>query len=109
MPPGSELGAPVLVTRRFPEGSTQPLIQARLDIRQWDREEPMTRDVLLAQVRDVQGILASVTERIDQEVLQAAPALRVVAEYGVGYDNIEVPACSARGVAVCNTPGVLAE
>jgi glyoxylate reductase len=69
----------------------------------------MPRDVLLAKVRGVQGILASVTERIDQEVLDAAPSLKVVAEYGVGYDNIDVPACTRRGVVVCNTPGVLAE
>jgi len=57
----------------------------------------------------VHGLLASITERVDQELLDAAPALRVVAEYGVGYDNIDVEACTRRGVVVCNTPGVLAE
>lgn len=69
----------------------------------------MSRDLLLSKVANVQGILASITERIDTEVLEHAPALRVVAEYGVGYDNIDVEACSRRGVLVCNTPGVLAE
>jgi glyoxylate reductase len=69
----------------------------------------MSREVLLAKVGGVHGILASITERIDQELLDAAPALRVVAEYGVGYDNIDVEACTRRGVIVCNTPGVLAD
>jgi glyoxylate reductase len=69
----------------------------------------MSRALLLEKVGGVHAILASVTERIDQEVLDAAPALRVVAEYGVGYDNIDVDACTRRGVIVCNTPGVLAD
>jgi glyoxylate reductase len=99
----------VLVTRRFPDGSIQPLFEAGLDVEQWPAEEPMARAVLLRKVAHVEGLLASVTERIDQELLDAAPALRVVAEYGVGYDNIDVAACTRRGVLVCNTPGVLAE
>ncbi len=69
----------------------------------------MARAVLLQKVGTIQGLLVSVTERVDQELLDAAPALRVVAQYGVGYDNIDVDACSRRGVIACNTPGVLAE
>ncbi len=99
----------VLVTRRFPDGSTRPLLEAELDVQQWQAEEPMSRETLLAKVGDVHGMLASVTERVDAELLDVAPALRVVAEYGVGYDNIDVEACTRRGVIVCNTPGVLAE
>jgi glyoxylate reductase len=107
--PTDESQPSVLITRRFPEGSTQALLDARLDIRQWEKEEPMSRDVLLGEVHGVRAILASVTERIDQELLDAVPSLKVVAEYGVGYDNIDVAACTRRGVIVCNTPGVLAE
>ena len=101
--------ATVLVTRLFPEGATRPLLTANLDVRQWAAEAPMSRSELLTRVGDVQAILASVTERIDPELLDAAPLLTVVAEYGVGYDNIDVDACSRRHVLVCNTPGVLAE
>jgi glyoxylate reductase len=99
----------VLVTRSYPEGSTQPLYDAALDVHQWPDEQPMSRSRLLQEVSGVQGILAAITERVDQELLDAAPSLEVVAEYGVGYDNIDVPACTRRGVVVCNTPGVLAE
>src|SRR5215471_8665732 len=101
--------ATVLVTRLFPEGATRPLLDAGLDVRQWPAEAPMERAELLTQVGDVHAILASVTERIDQELLDAALALQVVAEYGVGYDNIDVDACSRRQILVCNTPGVLAD
>src|SRR4051812_3595900 len=99
----------VLVTRRYPDGATQPLLDADVDLRQWPAEEPMSRDVLLDSVGDVHAILAAITERIDQDLLDHAPSLRVVAQYGVGYDNIDVDACTRRGVVVCNTPGVLAE
>jgi glyoxylate reductase len=98
----------VLVTRRYPEGATQPLLSAGLDVDQWPQEDPMSRSLLLSKVSGVRGLLAAITERVDSSLLEAAPALRVVAEYGVGYDNIDVAACSARGVVVCNTPGVLA-
>jgi len=80
-----------------------------LDILQWEHEDPMSRAILLGNVKSIKGMLASITERLDQELLDAAPSLRVVAEYGVGYDNIDVGACSRRGIVVCNTPGVLAE
>jgi glyoxylate reductase len=99
----------VLVTRRYPEGATQPLIDSGLDVDQWDVEEPMSRELLLSKSANVEGILASITERIDAQLLDHAPSLRVVAEYGVGYDNIDVEACTRRRVVVCNTPGVLAE
>src|SRR5689334_3304753 len=98
----------VVVTRGYPDGGTRPLLEADLDVDQLQPEERMSRALLLEKVGGVQAILASVTERIDQEVLDAAPALRVVAEFGVGYDNIDVDACTRRGVIVCNTPGVLA-
>jgi glyoxylate reductase len=103
------VSASVVVTRRYPDGCTQPLLDAGFDVQQWGTEQPMSRAVLLQQVGRVQGMLVSVTERVDQDLLDAAPSLRVVAQYGVGYDNVDVEACTRRGVVVCNTPGVLAE
>ncbi len=107
--PAPDQRSSVLVTRLYPEGATQPLLDSGFSIDQWDVEDAMSRELLLAKVAHVSGILASITERIDAVVLEHAPALRVVAEYGVGYDNIDVEACTRRGVVVCNTPGVLAE
>lgn len=68
------------------------------------------RDELLAAVPGASAIVSLVTHRIDGEVMDAAgPSLRLVANLGVGYDNIDVPAATARGIAVTNTPGVLDE
>jgi glyoxylate reductase len=99
----------VLVTRAVPEHSLDPLVEAGLEVRHWDQEDPMPRAAFLAEVQHVHGLIAMISERVDQEVLDAAPLLKVVGNFAVGYDNIDVAACSARGVVVCNTPGVLTE
>ncbi|MCG5215332.1 2-hydroxyacid dehydrogenase [Streptosporangium sp. KLBMP 9127] len=71
-------------------------------------EEPPTRDALLRDVAGAVAVVCTLTERIDAEFLDAAgPGLKVVANTAVGYDNIDVPAATARGVRVTNTPGVL--
>jgi glyoxylate reductase len=71
---------------------------------------PPPREVLLEKVRDLDGLLSLLTDRVDDELLDAAgPRLRVVSNFAVGYDNIDVPACVRRGIAVGNTPGVLTE
>jgi glyoxylate reductase len=64
----------------------------------------------LQRVSGCDGILTLLTDRVDDELLDAAgPGLRVVSNYAVGYDNVDVAACVRRGVAVGNTPGVLTE
>ena len=60
-------------------------------------------------LRGVEGLLCTVVDRIDADLIAAAPHLRVISNYGVGYDNIDVAAATARWIAVCNTPGVLTE
>ncbi len=101
--------ASVLVTRRIPSRSLEPLRDAGFEVRQWDSDDPIPRDVLVAEVAHAQGLLPMVTERVDDALLDAAPLLRVVGNYAVGYDNVDVPACTRRGVVACNTPGVLTE
>lgn len=64
---------------------------------------------MLERVRDAEGLLCMLTDRIDGELLDAAPRLRAVSNYAVGYDNVDVAACTARGIPVGNTPGVLTE
>ncbi len=71
---------------------------------------PPPRDELLRRVRGADGLLALLTDRVDDELLDAAgPGLRVVSNMAVGYDNIDLAACARRGVPVGNTPGVLTE
>jgi glyoxylate reductase len=99
----------VLVTRYLPAGSLDPLADAGVSVQEWTAEEPIPRAHLLAEARRCDGLLVMITERVDQELLDAAPRLKVVATFGVGYDHVDVAACTRRGVAVCNTPGVLVE
>jgi lactate dehydrogenase-like 2-hydroxyacid dehydrogenase len=99
----------VFVARRIPDEGLDPIARAcELDI--WEGELPAPRDVLLARVAGCDGILTLLTDRVDDELLDAAgPGLKVVSNYAVGYDNIDVAACARRGVAVGNTPGALTE
>jgi glyoxylate reductase len=80
-----------------------------IDIDQHDSELAVPREALLQRSHDVQALLPTLADRVDAELLDAAPRLRVVANHAVGYDNVDVAACTARGVWVTNTPGVLTD
>jgi glyoxylate reductase len=102
--------ARVLVTRRLPDGGTDPLTAAGHEIVARADDVPFTPEELQAAVADVDGVVCLLTDRIDQAVLAAgAPRLRVVANVAVGYDNVDVATAASAGIAVCNTPGVLDE
>lgn len=99
----------VYVSRLIPEPALE-IVRAATEMRVWDREDvPPPRDVLLREVADCEGLLSLLTEKIDDELIRAAPRLRVVANMAVGFDNIDVPAATRRGVLVTNTPEVLTE
>jgi lactate dehydrogenase-like 2-hydroxyacid dehydrogenase len=98
----------VYVTRKVPEEGIA-MVQQECEVEVWEGELPVPRDVLLEKVRDIDGLYCLLTERVDQELLDAAPRLRVVSNMAVGYDNIDVAACTAHGIPVGNTPGVLTE
>lgn len=99
----------VFVARRIPDAGLDPIAAAcELDV--WEDELPPPREALLARVAGCDGILTLLTDRVDAALLDAAgPGLKVVSNYAVGYDNIDVPACARRGIAVGNTPGALTE
>lgn len=98
-----------LVTRRIPQAGLE-LVQKETEVRQWDSDEPIPRETLLEWVKGVDSLYCLLTERIDEELLDAAgPSLKVVSTLSVGYDHIDVKACRRRNIAVGNTPGVLTE
>lgn len=96
----------IAVTRLIPEAGLQPLRDAA-DVRLWERDVPPTPGELDELLADCDGALTLLTERIDGPLLDRHPRLRVVANMAVGFDNIDVPAATERGVLICNTPGVL--
>ena len=99
----------VFVARRIPDAGLDP-IAAACELSVWEEDLPPPREALLARVAGCDGILTLLTDRVDDALLDAAgPGLRVVSNYAVGYDNIDVAACARRGIAVGNTPGALTE
>lgn len=100
----------MLVSRRLPEAGLAPLREAGLDVDVYDGDTPIPRGELLARVEGADGIVTLMSERVDDELLKAAgPQLKVVANYAVGYDNIDLEACSRHGVVATNTPDVLSD
>ncbi len=85
------------------------LLSGYFEVAYWTEHERPTRQDVVAHIRDKEGLICLLTERINDELLAAAPNLRIVANVAVGFDNIEVPACTRRGIVATNTPGVLDE
>ncbi|MFN8470249.1 MAG: D-glycerate dehydrogenase [Caldilineaceae bacterium] len=101
--------AKVVITRNIPQAAIER-VRGACDVKQWESDTPIPREVLLEWVRGVDGIYCLLTERIDAALLDAAgPQLKVVSTMSVGYDHVDLPALRARGVAMGNTPGVLTE
>jgi glyoxylate reductase len=98
----------VYVTRIIPDAGLN-LIREFSDATVWDEELPPPRDVLLRETKDADGLVSLLTDRVDAELMDACPRLRVVSNMAVGFDNIDVPEATARGVLAGNTPGVLTE
>jgi glyoxylate reductase len=102
----STVTPPVLLTRALPDEAVEALRAATvLTLHAEDRA--MTRAELLSALPGSVGLLSLVTDRIDAEAMDAAPDLRVISNYAVGFDNIDVAAATARGIVVTNTPDVL--
>jgi glyoxylate reductase len=98
----------VLVTRRLP-GPALDRLRAAHDVDVWEGDLPPGRATLLELVAGADGLLCLLTEQVDAELLDAAPGLKVVANYAVGTDNVDLEAAAARGIPVGVTPGVLTD
>jgi glyoxylate reductase len=100
--------ARVLATRPlFP--AAQQILNAGCEVEYWTQPERISKEELFRRIKDKDGLVCLLTERVNDELLRAAPKLRIAANVAVGFDNIDVPACTKRGVVATNTPGVLDE
>ncbi|HEX7021533.1 MAG TPA: D-glycerate dehydrogenase [Trueperaceae bacterium] len=98
----------VRITRKIPEAGLWPLREAGWDVEVYEGTRPIPRNELLNFVRGADGLITLVSERVDDELLAAAgPQLEVVANFAVGFNNIDLAACTRHGVVVTNTPDVL--
>ena len=99
----------VFVARVIPDDGLDPILEA-CDARVWEDELPPPREELLGAIEGCDGVLTLLTDRVDDEFLdRAGPQLKVVSNYAVGFDNVDVAACTRRGVPIGNTPGVLTD
>ena len=101
--------AKVVITGKIPQVAVERL-RAEHDVTSWDADVTIERAELLGRVNGAEALLSLLTEKVDAELLDAAgPQLKVVSNVAVGYNNIDVKACTDRGIKVTNTPGVLTE
>ncbi len=103
------MGKPKALATRplFPEA--RAILDQQFDTEYWTRTESIPRAELLARVADKEALVCLLTEKVNEELLSAAPKLRVAATVSVGYDNIDVAACTRHKVVAAHTPGVLDE
>ncbi len=85
------------------------LLAGHFEVEYWTSPERISRAELLSAVREKEALVCLLTEKINEELLAAGPKLRIVANVAVGFDNIDLAACTRRGVVATNTPGVLDE
>lgn len=98
----------VYVTRLLPEEAMEK-IHSFCDAKVWEGELPPPRSVLLEEVKNIEGLLSLLTDKIDAELMDRAPKLKVVSNCAVGFDNIDVKEATKRRIIVGNTPGVLTD
>ncbi len=100
----------IFITRKIPDAGLDLLKLKNFEVVVYPKSHPISRRELLKNVRGVDAILSLLTDKIDEEVLVAAGSqLKIVSNFAVGYDNIDVSAVQKRGIFVTNTPGVLTQ
>jgi D-3-phosphoglycerate dehydrogenase len=98
----------IFVTRKIPNSGLDLLKKEyKLDINPYDR--PISKDEIIKGLKGKDGLLCLLTDQIDKEVIYSEPRLKMIANYAVGYDNIDITAATERGIPVSNTPEVLTE
>ncbi len=98
----------VYITRNIPEKGIETL-KSLYDVKVWPDELAIAKDILKEELRDCQGVITMLSDKIDSQVIDSAPNLKVISNYAVGYDNIDIKYASSKGIKIGNTPGVLTE
>ena len=99
----------IYVTRELPEEAIQ-ILKPKFEVEVWQGEMPPPKSLLVEKVKEADGLICLLTEKIDEDVVNAASSqLRGICQIAVGFDNINVKAATTKGICVTNTPGVLTE
>lgn len=98
----------VFVTRRIPAAGLDRIVAA-CDAEVWPERLPPSYDIIKKKIANCDGLVSLLTDKIDGPLLDAAPRLKVVSNFAVGFNNVDVPAATSRGICVGNTPGALTD
>jgi glyoxylate reductase len=98
----------IFVSRRIPDAGLNRL-QGQVELEVWQGQMPPPADVLLAKTKECDGILSLLTDKVDAAFMDRCPKLKVVSNFAVGFNNVDVKAATERGICVGNTPGVLTD
>ena len=98
----------MFVSRALEGPALAPLLE-RHDVQMWPDDEPPTPAQLRRETAPCEGLLCTLSDRVDEQLLDACPRLRAISNLAVGYDNVDVAAAAARGISVGHTPGVLTD
>jgi glyoxylate reductase len=106
----NQMSKRVVLTRQMPSSAADVLAAAGHTVDMFETSEPPPRHEITARARGCAGLITMLSDRVDEEFLDAiGSSLRIVANYAVGFDNIDLDACRRRGIRASNTPGVLTE
>ena len=98
----------VFVARRIPSIGIE-MLKKHFDLKVREEDTIITREELMKEIKDCDGILVILNDKMDGEIMDAAPNLKIISNFGVGYDNIKVDEATKRNIKVGNTPGVLTQ
>ena len=99
----------VFLTRRIPEDGIRILKKENLEVEIFPEDRMPTKEEIIQGIKDADALISLLTDRIDREIIDSAPRLKVIGNYAVGYNNIDVEYAKKKGIVVVNTPGVLTD
>ncbi len=99
----------VFITRDIPETASELLKSKNIDVKIYRESNPIPYELLKKEVRDADGIISLLTDKFDKVIIDSMERCRIIANYAVGYNNIDVSYANSKGITVTNTPDVLTD
>ena len=99
----------VFITRKIPGKAKELLIKNKIDVKEFLHDRAIKRSELIKEAKEADGIISLLTEKFDKELIDQLPNCKIIANYAVGYNNIDVEYAKSKGIIVTNTPDVLTD
>lgn len=99
----------VYITRKIPSSAKELLESKGINIKEYPKDKPILKEELIRNAKDAEGLISLLTDKIDKEVIDSLPKLKVIANYAVGFNNIDVKYANSKNITVTNTPDILTD